>query len=131
MLQRNNNINHFLNPKDITMTDFNAQLQKMFQPSTQLLTANAKVLETALAQQSSLVSQFIASSLDFNKQLLEQKDFANVQNLSEQFGKSVTEQVTSSNKEIVAAITAANEQSSQIIKEFVETSQQSFAQAAK
>jgi|GEM_PF-2596383 len=113
------------------MTDFNAQLQKMFQPSTQLLTANAKVLETALAQQSSLVSQFIASSLDFNKQLLEQKDFANVQNLSEQFGKSVTEQVTSSNKEIVAAITAANEQSSQIIKEFVETSQQSFAQAAK
>ncbi|NRA53378.1 MAG: phasin family protein [Gammaproteobacteria bacterium] len=113
------------------MTDFNAQLQKMFQPSTQLLTANAKVLETALAQQSSLVSQFIASSLDFNKQLLEQKDLANVQSLSEKFGKSVTEQVTSSNKEIVAAISAANEQSSKIIKELVETSQQSFAQAAK
>jgi len=120
-----------LTRKDLNMTDFNAQLQKMFQPSTELLSANAKVLETALAQQSSLVNQFITSSLDFNKQLLEQKDFANVQNISEQFAKNVSEQVTSSNKEIVAAITAANEKSSEIIKEFVETSSQSFTAQAK
>jgi len=113
------------------MTDFNAQLQKMFQPSTELLTANAKVLETALAQQSSLVNQFISSSLDFNKQMLEQKDFANVQNISEQFAKNVSEQVTSSNKEIVAAITAANEKSSEIVKEFVESSSQAFTAQAK
>jgi hypothetical protein len=112
------------------MTDFNAQIQQMFQPSSQLLTANAKVLETALAQQSSLVSSFISSSLEFNKQLLEQKDFSNIQKISEQFGKTITDQMTSSNKEIVAAITSANEQSSDIIKGFVDQTQQNLKQQA-
>jgi ABC-type transporter Mla subunit MlaD len=112
------------------MTDFNEQIQKMFQPSTQLFTANAKVLEMAMAQQSSLVSSFISTSLDFNKQLLEQKDLTNIQKISEQFGKTITDQVTSSNKELVAAITDANNKSSEIIKEIVETAQQTLKQQA-
>ena len=113
------------------MTDFNEQIKQVLQPSTQLFTANAKVLETALAQQSNLVSGFIASSLDFNKQLSEQKDFSNIQQISEQFGKTITEQVNSSNKVIVSAITAANEQSTQLIKDFVEQAQHAMGQQTK
>lgn len=113
------------------MTDFNAQIKQVLQPSTQLFTANAKVLETTLAQQSSFVSNFIASSLDFNKQLAEQKDFSKVQQLSEQFGKTIAEQVTSSNKEIVAAITAASEKSTQVMKNLVEQTIQVMNQPTK
>ena len=113
------------------MTDFNQQIKQLFQPTTDLFTVNAKVLETAMAQQSKLVNSFIASSLDFNKQLAEQKDFSNIQKISEEFGKSVTEQITASNKEVVSAITAANEESTKVVKDLVEQTKQTMAQTAK
>ena len=106
------------------MTDFNEQMKKMFQPSTDLFTANAKILETAVEQQSTLVKSFIASSIDFNKQLGEQKDYSNVQKMSEEFGKSITEQVTTSNKKIAEAITSATEESSKIINTLVDNAKQ-------
>jgi len=113
------------------MTDFNQQLKQMFQPSTDLFALNAKVLETAMAQQSKLVNSFISSSLEFNKQMVEQKDLTNVQKLSEDFGKSVTEQITAANKEVVSAITTASEQSTQVVKDLVEQTKQTVTQAAK
>ena len=63
--------------------------------------------------------------------LTEQKDLSNIQKISEEFGKNVTDQITSSNKEVMSAITAASEQSTQVVNELVAQAKQTMSKAAK
>ncbi len=108
----------------------NEQFQKSLQPVTELVSINAKVLETLAQQQNSLFSSLLNQSVEFTSEVAEKKDLEGLVEAQKGYAEALQDKMTTAAKEAYDVITGAQEKAGDVMKSAIEDAQAAVTAAA-
>lgn len=106
------------------------QFQKSLQPVNEMISINAKVLESLAQQQNALFSNLLNQSVSFTSEAAAKKDLEGLVEAQKSYAENLQEQFSSAAKEAYEVISGAQEQAGEVLKSAIEEAQAAVNSAA-
>jgi len=109
----------------------NEQFQKSLKPVTELVSVNAKAMESLVQQQNALFSSLLNQGVAFVDGATEKKDLKSLVEAQKSYAEGVQDQVAAAAKDAYDVITSAQEKAGEVLKTAMEEAQAAVNSAAK